>query len=150
MFPVVNTLKAWAAIPTTTSLAITSKNGPVTSITAGSAVTLTATVSTGTGPVAGGQVNFCDATAASCTDIHLLGTAQLFKTDPGAGTAFFTFHPGIGSHSYKAEFAGTPNGAQAYEGSTSNTVSLTISGKFPTKTSITGSGDVGNYSLSAT
>lgn len=140
-------------VPTATTLRIFTGPDAVASggsVASGARITLEATVNAGADGVSPGQVNFCDASAASCTDIHLLGTAQLFKTDPGAGTAFFTFHPAIGSHSYKAEFAGTPNGAQAYEGSTSNTMSLTILGKFPTKTAITGSGDVGNYSLSAT
>src|ERR1700722_14568475 len=146
MFPVVNTLKAWAAIPTTTSLAITSKNGPVTSITAGSAVTLTATVSTGTGPVAGGQVNFCDDTAASCTDIHLLGTAQL--TSAGA---VLRIRPSPGNHSYKAIFLGTLAGAA----SSSAAVGLTVGPRPPgpqttfTVASVAGPDATDMYALTA-
>jgi hypothetical protein len=61
-------------------------------------VTLTATVQAGATTLNLGQVNFCDATAASCTDIHLVGTVQLTS----AGTAVLRFRPGPGSHSYKA------------------------------------------------
>lgn len=100
--------------------------------------------------VSPGQVNFCDASAASCTDIHLLGTVQFYQTDPGAVIAFFNLHPGIGSHSYKAVFVATPNGVPAYEGSSSSNVALTITGKFPTKISIVGSLSVGNYSQKGT
>jgi hypothetical protein len=80
---------------------------------------LAATVKAGAVGVSPGQVDFCDASATSCTDIHLLGTAQLFQTDPTAGTAFFAFRPGIGSHRYKAIFVGTPNGVSPCAGSSS-------------------------------
>jgi hypothetical protein len=42
------------------------------------------------------------------------------------GTAVFKFRPGSGSHSYKAVFAGTPNGALAAAGSTSGSTALTV------------------------
>ncbi len=93
-----------------------------------------------------GQVNFCDASAKYCTDIHLLGTAQLTS----AGTAVLKFIPGIGSHSYKAVFAGTPHGATAYAGSASSAVALSVTGAYKTTTAITASGSNGNYSLTAT
>jgi hypothetical protein len=63
-------------------------------------VTLTATVASGATAVTNGAVNFCDATATFCTDVHLLGTAQLTS----AGTAAINLRPGIGSHSYLAKF----------------------------------------------
>jgi hypothetical protein len=50
-----------------------------------------------------GQVNFCDAAAASCTDIHLVGTVQLTS----AGAAVLRFRPGPANHSYKGVFLGT-------------------------------------------
>ena len=50
------------AATTTTTLAITQRGAPVTSIQTGTAVTLTATVVAGTTPVTPGKVNFCDAT----------------------------------------------------------------------------------------
>jgi hypothetical protein len=109
-------------------------------------VTLTATVVSGSTPVTGGSVTFCDATAAHCTDIHILAQAQLTKT----GSATFNFRPGIGSHSYKAVFAGTPNGATAYAASTSSPVELTVSGLAPTTTTLSVTGNAGNYTLSST
>jgi trimeric autotransporter adhesin len=67
-------LPAWAApATTTTTLSVTSAGNAVATVTSGTVVTLTATVITGSTPVAPGQINFCDATAKSCTDIHLLG-----------------------------------------------------------------------------
>jgi hypothetical protein len=88
---------------TSTALAVTSGGNPVTSVPSGSVVTLKASVTAGGTPVTVGQVNFCEALATYCTDIHVLGPAQLTS----AGTAELKFRPGIGSHSYKAVFAGT-------------------------------------------
>ena len=134
--------QAWAALATTTTLALTSGGSPVTTVTSGSVVTLTATVKAGSTPVKPGRVNFCDATAAYCTDIHLLGTAQLTS----AGTAALKFRPGIGSHSYKAVFVGTNNDAA----SSSSASALTVTGKYPTTATIAQSGSAGNYTLTAT
>ncbi len=75
----------------------------MTTVTWGTAVTLTASVLAGSTPVTSGTVNFCDATAAYCEDIHLLGTAQLTS----AGTATLHMVPGIAVHNIKAVFAGT-------------------------------------------
>jgi trimeric autotransporter adhesin len=86
-------------------------------------VTLTATVQAGATALTLGQVNFCDATAVSCTDIHLLGTAQLTS----AGSAVLRFRPGPGSHSYKAVFLGTLVGAA----SSSAAVGLTVGPRPP-------------------
>jgi hypothetical protein len=139
--------RAWAGpVATTTTLAVTSGGSAVSTVNSGSVVTLTATVTTGGTPVTVGRVNFCDATATYCTDIHLLGTAQLTK----AGKASMKFRPGVGSHSYKVVFAGTPNGTSDDAGSTSSAVALTVTGTIPTSTSIAASGSVGNYSLTAT
>jgi Bacterial Ig-like domain (group 3) len=96
-------------------------------------VTLTATVASGTTTkVTAGTVNFCDATAAYCTDIHLLGTAQLTS----AGTATINLLPGIGSHSFNAVFVGT----SSYTTSSSSTdqLTVTITGTYPTATTATG------------
>jgi FG-GAP-like repeat/Bacterial Ig-like domain (group 3) len=146
--------QAWAgSASSTTTLTMTSGSQTVAaggSVSAGSEVTLTAAVISGSTTVTTGRVNFCDASATYCTDIHLLGTAQVIQSGPSAGTAVFRFHPGIGSHSYRAVFAGTPNGATPIEGSTSSTVTLTVSGTFPTTTAIAASGSVGNYMLTAT
>jgi FG-GAP-like repeat/Bacterial Ig-like domain (group 3)/Abnormal spindle-like microcephaly-assoc'd, ASPM-SPD-2-Hydin len=136
---------AFARMTTTTSLAVTSNGVAVTSVKAGSLVTLTATVEAGTTAVKQGQVNFCDATAAYCTDIHILATAQLTSS----GTATYKFRPGIGSHSYKAVFVGT----SSYASSTSSVASLTVTGTtgpFATATSIAEMGAWGDYTLTGT
>jgi hypothetical protein len=135
------TLEARAAIQSTTTLAISS-----TTVTSGSAVTLTATVKTNTAAVTIGQVKFCDAMAASCTDIHLLGTAQL----TGAGTASIKLVPSVGSHSYIAIFVGTPNGTVSTTGSTSAATALSVTGVLPSVTALVASGDPGHYTLTAT
>jgi hypothetical protein len=59
----------WGQPPATaTALAVTAGGSPVSTTPANTVVTLTATVTAGGSPVASGQVNFCDATAPSCTD----------------------------------------------------------------------------------
>ncbi|MGD0681059.1 MAG: Ig-like domain repeat protein [Terracidiphilus sp.] len=115
-----------------------------TNFTAGQKLTLTATVMVGNAAVTPGQVSFCDAAASYCTDIHLLGTAQLTSS----GTATLNFIPAPGDHSYIAVFLGTTADA----GSSSNVVSVTVtaSGSTATTTTIAQSGVPGNYALTAT
>jgi hypothetical protein len=129
-------------VSTTTNLAITSNGSPVSTVAFGNHVTLTATVANQAGPVSTGQVNFCDATAAHCTDIHLLGSAELRN----AGTASLSLSPSIGNHSYKAVFLATINDTA----SNSSALGLNVTGKFSTNTSIAQSGATGNYTLTAT
>jgi hypothetical protein len=125
---------------------VTSSGAAVATVAAGKTVTLTATVKAGSTAVTAGLVNFCDATAAFCTDIHLLGAAQLTTT----GTAVFKFRPGLGSHSYKAVFAGT----NSHGASSSATATLKVTGAsgaaYASSAAITQSGSLGNYSLKAT
>jgi hypothetical protein len=135
-----------AATTTTTTLAITSSDAQPDSVSSGTVVTLTAIVKSKAQAVTVGQVSFCEADAKTCTDIHLLGMAQLTS----AGTAVMKFVPGIGKHSYKAVFAGTPHGKQDYAGSASRNVSLSVTDKFATATSIAESGSTGDYTLTAT
>src|ERR1039458_4308329 len=127
---------------TTTTLAVTAGGVAVTVVAPGTVITLTATVNAGGAPVTPGQVNFCDATAKACSDIHLLGTAQLTSS----GTAVLKFVPGGGVHSYNAIFLGTNGDAQ----SSSGAASLTVNGSYPTTTTIAQSGGPGNYTLTAT
>jgi hypothetical protein len=130
---------------TVTSLSVTANGSGVSSVSSGTVVTLTAQVSAGGVNVSPGQVNFCDATAAYCTDIHILYTAQLTSS----GTATYKFRPGIGSHSYKAVFVGT----NLYTGSSSSASPLTVTGTigpFATATSIAETGAWGNYTLTGT
>jgi hypothetical protein len=99
----------------------------------------------GSSVVTHGQVSFCDASATSCSDIHLRGVASL----TAAGKATLAVRPGIGNHRYKAVFAGTT----AYAGSTSAAASIQITGTTPiyaTTTAIGRSGNFGNYTLTGT
>ena len=91
---------AQAQAATATALAVSAAGTPVTTVASGSVVKLTATVTSGGAAVTAGTVNFCNAAATYCTDINLLGTAQLTT----AGMASISFVPGVGSHSYKAVF----------------------------------------------
>jgi hypothetical protein len=128
---------------TATSLGLTSSGNAVSTASAGMQVTLTATVVAGSTPVRQGQVNFCDAAAAQCTDVHVLGTSQLNSS----GKAILNLRPSAGSYSYKAEFLGTPNGTSAYVGSVSSTLALTVTGIIPSVTTIVQSGSPGDYTL---
>ena len=143
-------LLTWAApAATTTTLAMTSGGNSVVSggsVASSSEVTLTATVAAGSTKLTIGQVDFCDAAATHCTDIHLLGTSQLTS----AGIAVLRLHPGIGNHSYKAVFAGTPHGMLSTAVSPSSTVTLNVTGTFPTTSGVVATGSAGNYSLTAT
>ncbi len=130
---------------TATSISISANGSVVSSAAAGTVVTLTAAVTAGGASISPGQVNFCDATALHCTDMHILYTAQLTSS----GTATYKFRPGIGSHSYKAVFVGT----NSYADSTSSASPLTVTGTtgpFATATSITETGAWGAYELTGT
>jgi hypothetical protein len=144
----VGLLPAWAApAPTITTLSVTSGGNAVTTVAPGSVVTLTATVMAGSTPVTPGQVNFCDATAKFCTDIHLLGTAQLTAN----GTATLKFRPGVGSHSYKAVLA-EPAGLGP-SASTASSLTVTASqgtGQLATTTYLEAGGVPNIFSLTAT
>ncbi|WP_263355404.1 FG-GAP-like repeat-containing protein [Acidicapsa acidisoli] len=131
-----------ASAATSTSLTLTSSGKAITTVAAGTPVTLTAAVNAGSTTLTQGQINFCDATATSCAGIHLLGSAQLTSS----GTAALTFIPGMGSHSYKAVFAGT--NANAISSSAES--NLTVTTSVATTTTITKSGSPGTYTLTAT
>ena len=130
---------------TLTSLSVSASGRQTTSVAAGTVVTLTAQVTAGGANVSPGQVNFCDATAAYCMDVHILATAQLTSS----GTATYKFRPGIGSHSYKAVFVGTNSYAVSVSSASSLTVTGT-SGPYATATSIAETGAWGNYTLTGT
>jgi len=119
---------SFCQVVTTTSLAVTSNGSPVTNVAYASSVTLTASVRAGESPVYPGAVNFCDATAKYCTDIHILGSAQLTS----AGIAVFRFIPSAGSHQYKAVFVET----NTYVTSNSAISSLSTGSPIPTTTTL--------------
>jgi hypothetical protein len=147
-------LAAGAAFPclaqaqsvTQTSLTVTSGATPATSVSSGTVVTLTASVLAAGTPVTRGLVEFCDATAPFCFDIHMLGAAQLTS----AGTAVFRFRPAVGTHSYNAIFVGT----NSYSKSTSSASALQVTGTTPVFASTTSvavnTGSWGSYTLSST
>jgi sugar lactone lactonase YvrE len=140
-----NLAYAQTKMSTTTTLAVSSASGPVTTVPFGTVVTLTASVKAGATAITVGQVNFCDASVTYCTDIHLLGTSQLTS----AGTATIKFRPGVGSHGYKAVFVGANTDA----GSESSTSALTVTGSagpFASAAAISESGSFGTYTLGAT
>jgi hypothetical protein len=130
---------------TVTSLSVSANGSETSSVAAGTVVTLSAQVTAGGTNVSPGQVNFCDATATYCTDVHILATAQLASS----GKATYKFRPGIGSHSYKAVFVGT----NSYAASVSSASLLTVTGTtgpFATATSIAETGAWGDYTLTGT
>lgn len=141
-------LAAWpaAAVPgpksTTTTLAVTSSTGTVTSVAYGTTVTLTATVTPASGTITAGQVLFCDGGVTYCEDVHVIGMAQITS----AGTATIKLHPLPGSYSYEAVFVGTT----LFTGSKSGVSDLTVTGLFPTNTQISLAGQTGSFSLTAT
>jgi len=80
--------------------------------------------------VTGGQI---------CSDVHVVGTAQIIYKGNKAGIATISYIPGIGVHNYTVDFT------RGY--AVSNTVALTVTGKYPTTTTISSSGAAGNYTL---
>lgn len=134
---------ARASTSTAVTLSLTSDGTPVTVVTQGSVVTLTATVSGGSQPITAGQVEFCDAVASHCSDIHLLATVSLTQT----GAAVFNFRPGPGGHTYQAIFLGTTSyGASS---SAALTLSVNAPAQLPTETSISATGGAAGYTLTA-
>ncbi len=136
----------WGLPPTTTTtLTMSSGGAPVTSVPSGSVVVLTATVQAGAIPVTAGTVNFCDASASTCTDIHLLETVHLTSS----GTATFKFVPGPGAHNYRAVFVEDGYGLS----SSSSVLTLTVGAQpvvYADTTAISEGGSPGDYSLTAT
>lgn len=145
LFGLTSVLHGASRTATSTAVTISASGSAVSTVASGSTITLSATVMAGNSALTHGQVNFCDAGAASCTDVHLLGVTSLTSS----GKATLAIRTGIGSHSYKAIFAGT----NAYAGSTSAASGLQVTGTTPiyaTTTAIGRSGSFGNYTLTGT
>jgi hypothetical protein len=142
-----SSIPLWGLLPaTSTTLSVTSGGATVTSVTPATAVLLSAHVSVGTTPVTSGQVNFCDASAPHCTDIHILGSAALSSS----GTATFKFVPGSGTHSYQAQFVEDGFGLASASNIASLTVGPAPSPVYSDITAISLDGFPGDYSLTAT
>ncbi len=128
--------------PTMTTLAVISAGSAISSAAFGSVIALKASVSDPAGQVTGGRVDFCDASAAFCTGASLVGSAQVAI----GGTATLRLTPSLGSHTYKAVYAGTSTESP----STSSAVSVTINGQLTTSTALAASGAQADYTLVAT
>ncbi len=124
------------AASTATTLALSSST-----VASPAPVTLTATVTAGGSAVTAGSVTFCDASASECQNTSIVGVGQL-----NGAAATIKITPAIGVHTYKAIFNGTATNAA----STSATQTLTVSGQYPTSTSIAVSGNLDGYGLTAT
>ena len=79
-----------------------------------------------------------------CENSAVIGTAELTTM----GTAVITIRPGIGSHSYYAIFNGTTSNVSS--SSLASPQPLTVTGTYPTTTTITSSGSAGSYTLTGT
>lgn len=137
----------WGVMPATaTTLSLTAGGVSTNSVKPGTVVTLTAQVKAGGIALKAGQINFCDAAAPHCTDIHIVGTASVTAN----GTAIYKFAPGVGQHSYKAQFLEDGLGQQ----SGSNIVSLSVGPapavQYSAINSLASTGYPGSYSLTAT
>ena len=131
-------LLALTPAPTTTVLEIS----PGDSVAPGALVTVKASVSSGGNPVSPGLVLFCDAAASYCTDIKILGQAQLTSTGVDALNLILP----SGVHRIKAVFQGTNSAARSTSAS-----QITVTAQiYPTVTTISASGSTGNYSLTGT
>src|ERR1700674_1366672 len=124
---------------TTTTLSVSP-----TSVNAGTAATLTATVMRGTNLITQGLVVFCDANAGHCAGSAIFGTAQLTSS----GTATIRLILGVDTYSIDAVFLG----AGGNPTSTSVAYALTVNGNasYVSATTITAAGSAGNYTLTGT
>jgi hypothetical protein len=115
-----------------------------TSVNAGTAAALTATVMQGTDYITRGLVVFCDANSARCEGSARFGTAQLNSS----GTATLKLILGVGDYSIDAVFLGTAGNPT----SSSAAQALTVNGNasYVTATTIAAGGSAGNYALSGT
>jgi hypothetical protein len=106
-----------AATPSSTKLSISPR-----AVNIGEPATLTAKVQLGAAPIRHGSVTFCDANAARCQGLAVLGSAQLTSN----GMASVKLSLGAGTYSIKAVFAGTPRTVPPVPGSASATLALTV------------------------
>ncbi len=106
---------------------------------------MTATVTAGASNLAGGTVTFRDTYNGST---EVLGTIQVQSSHGVQGNAVLLQQlGGLGTHSIVATF----NAPKAYKSSSSSpAVGVTLTGSYPTTSSIASSGVAGNYSLTAT
>lgn len=116
---------------------------PSTTIPLGSAATLSASVTYNGNPVTPGVVDFCDATAPSCTGLAHLGVAQLDAN----GNASITLSLPAGTYTVEAQFAGNKDAMKST--SSSQQFSVTSAAGYASITKLTSSGAPGNYTFTA-
>lgn len=124
------------------TLTMSAAGSEVESVSSGTAVTLSASVTQSGTALTAGTVNFCEGTTGACSDMHLLGSAQLTS----AGTATLTLVPSPGVHLYRAVFAGSPKVSPT----TSATATLTVASGYATTSTLTATGATGAYTLQST
>ncbi|MBV9157680.1 MAG: VCBS repeat-containing protein, partial [Acidobacteriaceae bacterium] len=132
------TITAVTPTASTTTLAVSSN-----SVTKGSIVTLTATVTDIGNPVTQGLVTFCNGTAQFCEDSAVLGKAHLTNS----GTATLKLALPVGNNSIKAVFGGTDDVKSST--SSAQTVTVTAPSSIATSTALTLNGTAGDYTLTA-
>ena len=126
-----------AAVTTTTILTVS----PGSSVTAGTVVTLTATVTNPTAVTKGG-VKFCNTSVPDCNSgIGLFGKAQLTR----AGTATLKMKFGYGTYNIKAMFVPTTTDSGSM--SSTNVLNVTSSPIYASFTTLAAVGSAGNYIL---
>ena len=133
---------AVAATPLPTSTELTITPSPANGISAGTLLTLKATVSSSGVPVTPGMVRFCNAEATYCEDANILGQAQLTTN----GTASLNLILPIGEHRVRAQFQGTKSNAA----SSSSTQNLAVGGKFASASTINSVQTVTTFTLTST
>jgi hypothetical protein len=127
------------------TLIVSSDGASTIVVRQGALVTLTATVAVSGAPVSPGQVRFCEVRPAPrrCADVLLLGTVQLLSN----GVATYKYHPGAGTHTFRAEFVGT----RTIPPASSLPTNLIVTAYIPTTTAVTWTGgSPGDYTLTAT
>jgi hypothetical protein len=149
LFPAIRALVCvalfWGAVPAVwaqSNPTITSLNmSPGTSVSAGTILTFTATVTSSGSPVSSGLVKFCDMeTATYCEDSAVLGSIGVTTS----GTATLRMPLAYGTHNVQAEFQGT----KLYAGSSSAPqVVGVLTGALPSTTSVVFSAYLGNGGL---
>ncbi len=128
------------AIPVAATTVTTLSVSP-SEVTAGAAVTLTATVTSSGSPFGRGVVIFCDASANLCQDSAILGEAPL----TAAGTATIKLTLGTGTYSIVAMLQ--PSHVALLSASAPATLTVDANASYFSLSGITSSGAPGNYTL---
>ncbi|SDF67069.1 beta strand repeat-containing protein [Terriglobus roseus] len=127
-----------AQTATATTLSFLSGGAPVTSVPAGTIITMSAAVTGGASPITGGTIYFCDSIVKNCM-LMPTGTAQVVN---GAATFKTILSPG--TYSFTAIYVPTVG----FSTSTSPASTLSITASLPSTATLTStSSNGGTYSL---